>query len=135
MISGVDALNQKLAAIPRATRAEIRKVLEKSADEMVTFAKQLAPVDSGTLRDSIRKEPGANDLAVVVTAGGEATTKAARAGQGEYDYALGVEFGTVDTPEQPFFWTSYRAVKKRAKSRASRAVRKAVKAAVAGRAT
>lgn len=131
-IQGLADLRKKLAAIPNATKSEIRKVIEVSAAEMVSLAKTLAPVDSGDLRDSIRSEPGTHDLAVVVRAGGDSTTVPARAGRGEHDYSVSVEHGTIDTPEQPFFWPSYRAVKKRAKGRASRAVRKAVKRAIAG---
>lgn len=128
-IFGLSQLERKLRAIPKATRVEIRGVLEKSAAEMVTLAKALAPVDSGALRDSIRSEPGKNDLSVLVMAGGEATTVAARSGQGDYDYSLGVEFGTAENEEQPFFWNSYRAIKKKAKSRATRAIRKAARTA------
>jgi len=133
IIKGVAELRKKLAAMPKVAKAEIRKVLEVSAAEMVSLAKALAPVDVGNLRDSIRSEPGDHDLAVVVRAGGELTTREVRAGSGEdYDYSLAAEFGTIDTPEQPFFWPSYRAVKKRAKNRATRAVRKAARRAVSG---
>jgi len=125
-IFGLSQLERKLRAIPKATRVEIRGVLQKSASEMVTLAKALAPSDEGDLVASIRQEPGRNDLAVVVRAGGDATTR------NGYDYALAIEHGTSDTPEQPFFWNSYRAIKKRAKSRATRAIRKAARAAAGG---
>lgn len=125
-IKGLRELNRKLAAIPKATRVEVRKVLEKSATEMVLLAKGLAPTDEGDLVNSIRQEPGKNELAVVVRAGGEATT------ENGYDHAFAVEHGTVNMPEQPFFWNSYRAIKKRAKGRATRAIRKAAREAVAG---
>lgn len=134
-IQGLASLQRKLAAIPNATKAEVKKVLEVSAAEMVALAKSLAAanVDSGDLQLSIRQEPGANDLAIVVRAGGEMTTREVRAGSGvEYDYAFANEHGTVEMPEQPFFWPSYRSVKKRAKSRASRAIRKGVRRAIAG---
>jgi len=129
-IKGLRELERKLKAIPKATRSEVRSVLLVSAAEMVALAKALTPVDSGTLRDSVRSEPGDNELSIVVRAGGEATTVAARDGQGEYDYSLGVEFGNSQVGEQPFFWTSYRAIKKKAKSRATRAIRRAARAAV-----
>lgn len=122
-INGLSQLERKLRAIPRATRVEIRGVLEKSAAEMVTLAKALAPTDDGTLTASIRQEPGRNDLAVVVRAGGDATTR------NGYDYALAVEHGTANMPDQQFFWPAYRAIKKRAKGRATRAIRKAARTA------
>lgn len=55
---------------------------EDLAMEIATLAKQLAPVDTGTLRDSITAEPGG----VFVYA----------------PYAMFVEYGTVDTPAQPY---------------------------------
>jgi HK97 gp10 family phage protein len=132
-IQGLDALKRKLAALPRETKREIRGVLEKSATEMVVLAKGLAPVDDGNLQMSIRQQPGRHELAVEVRAGGEMTTREVRAGSGvDYDYSIAVEFGTSDTAEQPFFWPSYRAIKRRAKNRATRAVRKAARAAIAG---
>ncbi|UXN70896.1 HK97 gp10 family phage protein [Devosia neptuniae] len=122
-IFGLSSLEKKLRAIPKATRVEIRGVLEKSATEMVALAKSLAPTDDGDLVASIRQEPGKHDLSVVVRAGGEATTR------NGYDYSLAVEHGTANMPDQQFFWPAYRAVKKRAKSRATSAVRKAARTA------
>lgn len=133
-IKGLDELRRKLAALGPATKAEVRKVIETSANEMVALAKSLAAlnVDSGDLQMSIRSQPGRHDLAIEVRAGGELTTREVRKGSGvEYDYALANEHGTVDMPEQPFFWPSYRSVKKRAKGRATRAIRKAARAAIA----
>lgn len=123
MIFGLSQLERKLRAIPKATRIDVRGVLEKSASEMVTLAQSLAPTDEGDLVASIRQHPGRNDLAVVVRAGGEATTT------NGYDHAFAVEHGTANMAEQPFFWNSYRAIKKKAKSRATRAIRRAARAA------
>ncbi|MBS9477655.1 HK97 gp10 family phage protein [Ancylobacter sp. VKM B-3255] len=121
-------LRRRLMAIPKAVKAELQPTLEKSADEVVATAQRLAPVDDGTLRDSIRREPGEHDLEVRVEAGGEATTREVRRGIGVgYDYALAVEYGTIDTPAQPFFWPAYRLSRNRIKSRAKRAISKAVK--------
>lgn len=129
-VKGLRELNRKLAALPRETKAEVRGVLEKSATEMVMLAKGLAPVDDGNLQMSVRQQPGRHDLAVEVRAGGDLTTREVRAGSGvDYDYSIAVEFGTSDTPEQPFFWPAYRAIKKRAKGRATRAIRKAARIA------
>ena len=86
------------------------------------------------MRDSIRKEPGDHDLAVKVRAGGPTTTRVVPhvSGAFSYDYARGVEFGTVDTAAQPFFWPAYRLSRKSLKSRAKRAVTKAVKSTKKG---
>lgn len=122
-VKGLEELTRKLNAIPKATRTEVRKVLDKSAEEMVSLASALVPTDDGVLKGTIRTHEGKNELAVVVRAGGPATTVKG------YDYAIAVEHGTSDTPERPFFWPAYRAIKKKAKSRATRAIRKAARAA------
>ena len=130
-VIGVASLEKKLKALGPLTRKEIKVVIQKSADEMVAFARSLAPVDTGALRESIHSAPGRHDLAIEVMAGGAATTKAARAGFGEYDYSLGTEWGNSEVDAQPFFWPSYRSVKKRANTRTKRAVNKAARAAAA----
>lgn len=109
--------------MPKAARVEVRKVLDKSADEMVALARGLVAVDEGDLLNTIEKAPGKHELAVVVRAGGEATTV------NGYDHSVAVEHGTANMVEQPFFWPAYRAIKKRAKGRATRAIRKAARAA------
>lgn len=114
-------------AIPRAARKPIRQALDKGADEMVNRAQYLAPVDDGDLQRSIRKTP-LNEMAVRVEAGGETTTRPVREGvSATFDYSLGVEYGTVDTPAQPFFWPSVNTTKKRVRRRVDRAIAKAVK--------
>lgn len=125
-IQGLAALEKKLRAIPKATRVEVRRVLDVSADEMVALASTLVAQDEGVLKSTIRKHEGKNELSVVVRAGGDATT------ENGYDRALAIEHGTSKMPEQPFFWPAYRAIKKRAKGRATRAIRKAARAAVGG---
>jgi len=131
--NSLDDFKKRMKAIPKAARVEIAKALEASAEEMAATARRFAPVRTGALRDSI-----------VVTPAGEATpahsqpggahvvpelTVAVTAGNTKVRYAHLVEHGTVDTPAQPFFWPAYRLHKKRVKSRMSRAMGKAAKAA------
>lgn len=121
-VQGLDALNKKLAAMPAAAKTEIRAALDEGADRMVTLARGLASVDSGDLRNSIRKEPGRHELAVDVVAGGPLTTRAVRHGlEPDYDYAAKIEH------ESPFFYPAYRALKKSIRARLSRAYRNAAK--------
>ena len=132
-IQGLDQLKRKLAALPQQTRRDLREALDKGADELVALQKNLVPIDSGDLRDSIRKEAGNHDLQVRVVAGGETTTKPVREGQEQsFDYALGVEFGTSDAEAQPFFFPAYRALRRRIRSRISRATRKAAQRVAGG---
>lgn len=123
-------LAKKLAALPEAIKGEIRKALVASAEEIVSLAKSLVPRDQGDLYDSIDWKFGAGvpvgtvslarralgDLSVTVFAGDDKAF-----------YARWVEFGTVKMRAQPFFFPAYRAVRKRAKSRISRATTKAAK--------
>jgi HK97 gp10 family phage protein len=119
---------QLFSVVPEAEK-ELAAANEKSAAEFMAMAQRLAPVHSGAVRNSIRMYPGQRPGAWVVEAGGPTTTKPVRKGvKATYDYALGVEFGTSDTSRKSFFWPAYRAQKRPAKGRATRALRKAIKA-------
>jgi HK97 gp10 family phage protein len=61
-------------------------------------------------------------------AGGASTTVAARNGQGNYNYAIGAEFGTSKEPAQPFFWPSYRVRRRAAREAITSVTAKALKA-------
>lgn len=129
-------------------KAEIKRALAHSADEIVAFMKRLAPVlknpddrrRAGALRDSIawtwgkapegsfvigevRSSDIAGDLTITIYAGGP---------DDEAFYARFIEFGTQSMKAQPFFYPAYRAMRKRAKSRITRAINKAAKKRAAG---
>ena len=70
-------------AVPKAVRAAVQPALDKSAGELVDRARSLAPVDDGTLKDSIAADRGEHELQRVVTAG-----------EGDAFYARFVEHGT-----------------------------------------
>lgn len=133
-VEGLERLKRRLEALPKAAKTEVRAVLEKTADEHVALAKRIAPKgDKHALEQSIHKRAGRHDLSVETAAGGKATTKpttpkAARE-KSEYDYALAQEFGTQDMPANPFFFSSWRTMRKKVRGRATRAMRKAVKKA------
>lgn len=100
------------------------------ADEI----KAAAPIKTGKLRDSVRVRRKRNDLDLEVTAGGDETTRMygrdtdyasdvvidgrsnkgiakRRKGEGRgvsFDYALAVEYGTVNQEAEPFFFATYR---------------------------
>lgn len=128
-VSGRERLSRKLAALPAAVKAEIRDAIATSAAEIVALAKSLVPVNRGELKDSIGwnfgkvpkgstvlAEAHAGDLSAWIWAGDEVAF-----------YARWVEFGTVKMKAHPYFFVSYRAGRKRAKSRISRATTKAAK--------
>lgn len=128
MSAQTDRLKRRMQAIPAAVRAAVRPALVRSADELADRMKTLVPVEDGTLRSSIRTEPGKDELSIKVAAGGPLTTKPVRDGaDASYDYALGQEYGTQDMPANPFFWPAYRLSRKRIRNRLRRAIRKAVR--------
>ena len=142
---GLAALKRKLERMPKEARREIRKALEKGAYDIAETARSFAPVDDGTLRDSIdfnfggpkgeKRALAESGLYVTIHAGGA-----------DAFYAPFVEFGTAPheqggkykgsqhpgTPPRPFFYPAYRANKKRVKASINRAIRRAAKTAAAG---
>lgn len=149
-IEGLDRLNRKLAALPAVVKKRIREAMEQGAAEIVAMAKSFCPTDSGALRDSIdwtwgKAPKGAMTIATVASAGNELTITVF-AGNADAYYARFVEFGTAAhtaggkfegatipaVGAQPFFYVSYRANRKRVKSRITRAINKAAKEVAAG---
>lgn len=115
-VEGLDRLNRQLSRMPAQAKSEIRKALDKSADEMAATARALAPVETGALKASIEKAEGSHELAVVVRAGGGAAGLAHIA-----------EYGHDHAAPRPFFWPAYRALRKTIRGRLGRAVNAAVR--------
>lgn len=132
-IIGTEKLKRKLEALVAVGKVEIKKAMETSADEIVALAKNLVPVDKGGLRDSIgwtwgKAPKGAMTLGKVQTDAVESGfTITIYAGNSDAYYARWVEFGTQKMMAQAYFYPSYRALRKRSKSRVSRAIGKAAK--------
>lgn len=132
-IIGVAKLRRKLEALVAVGRDEIKRAMETSADEIVALAKNLVPVDKGNLKDSIgwtwgKAPKGAMTLGTVQTNEVDSGfTITIFAGNSEAYYARWVEFGTQKMAAQPYFYPSYRALRRRSKSRVTRAVTKAIK--------
>ncbi len=150
--SGRSALLRKLALLPQAAREEIAKAINQSAEEIAAAQRRLAPKKTGALERSIvvsrggavpkyasvgrsgATEKGDPDLTVIVSAGNS-----------QVRYAHLVEFGTAPhenkglyegsqhpgAKAKPFFFGPYRAYRKRAKSRMTRATKKAARAVAA----
>lgn len=136
MVLGLPRLARKLRALPERAKTEISKAMEESANEIVALAKSLVPVSSGDLRDSIgwtwgAAPEGAMTLATVGARSGNIRITV-YAGSDKAYYARWVEFGTQAAPANPFFYVSYRALRKRAKGRISRAISRSARAVAAG---
>lgn len=80
------------------TAAAARGV-HRAAGFVADLARQLAPVDTGALRASIRVTPDAPALRVEVQAGGASAP-----------YAAYVEYGTSRSPAQPYLTPAARAI-------------------------
>ncbi|THK38107.1 HK97 gp10 family phage protein [Ensifer sp. MPMI2T] len=154
-VIGLDRLNRKLALLPIAAQRKIRDAMEQGADEIVAMMKALVPEKSGDLKGSIAwtwgdAPKGALTIATVrgrgVRSTGSENLITIYAGNADAYYARFVEFGTAAhtaggmfagatipaIPASPFFFVSYRANRKRVKSRITRAVNKTAREVAAG---
>ena len=154
-VIGLDRLNRKLALLPIAAQRRIRDAMADGADEIVAMMKGLVAVDSGDLKESIAwtwgdAPKGALTIATVRGRGvrntGGENTITIYAGNAEAFYGRFVEFGTAAhtaggmfagatipaIPASPFFFVSYRANRKRVKSKITRAVNRAAKEVAGG---
>lgn len=142
MVEFSPAFRARLRKVPALVEARTRKAMEKSADEMVEAMKRIVPERTGELKNSIRwawagqgDDPGAltagkvksgpnkgkefAEMRLIIFAGNRKT--------GEAFYARWVEFGTVKTRAQPYFFPTYRGLRPTAKRRIGREIRKAFK--------
>lgn len=122
-----DEFRRALRRVAPAVAKRGHEAIDKNAKEFVEMAKGLAPVDpdgGSSLRDSIR-EHDTNTGGKIVRAGGSTTTRQSEGGP--YDYARAQEFGREDMQPSPYFWPTYRLLKKKFISRRRRAVNQAIK--------
>ena len=150
-ILGLARLNKKLQKLPAPAGAAIRAAMEQGANEIVALMKSLVAVDSGDLRDSIGwtwgERPKYSQAIATVKSSDGKLALTIFAGNSKVRYAHLVEFATAahenggiyagtmhpGTKAQPFFFVSWRALRRRTKSRITRAITKSAKAVAAGR--
>lgn len=116
---GKEQFQRRMRALEPAIQKYVHPALAKSGDELVAMQKRLVPLGTGEheLRDSIRWDwDPESGLRILNRAGDEAAY-----------YAPFVEYGTVNTPAQPFFRPAYFTLKQKISRRIKGAVRKAVK--------
>lgn len=149
-VIGLDRLKKKLQRFPAIVEQEIRAAMEVSANEMVALMKSLVPVESGTLRESIgwswgEAPKGAMTIGRVQSRSGNLVITI-YAGGGDAFYAWIVELGSAPhlnggrfagsqhpgTAAKPFFFVSFRALRRRARGRVTRSINKAAKRIAAG---
>ncbi len=139
MAKGVKELEKKLLAMPKRVEIAARKAMEKGADELVAMMRRLVPVDQGDLRESIAWTWGEAPKGSVVLAESGPDARGLKITVYATDYkARWIEFGTADRNTsgtgkpnnfvaQPFFFPSYRTLRKRIQSRIKREVKKAIR--------
>lgn len=128
-MTGREALHRKLAAMPAAIKQRVKQALATSADEIVTLAKSLVPRETGALANSIGWTWGdAPDGSMALATAGAGEFKiTVYAGDDEAFYARWVEFGREGVEARGYLFPAYRTLRKRARSRISRAVGAALK--------
>ncbi|MEY9198677.1 HK97 gp10 family phage protein [Sinorhizobium fredii] len=128
MVKGVRELNKAVAAMPKRVELAARKAMEKGADELVEMMKRLVPVDQGDLRASIAWKWGNAPKGATVLAQSEPDARGLKITVYATDHkSRWIEFGTVNMRAQPFFFPSWRSLRKRIQSRIKRDMRKAIR--------
>lgn len=140
-VEGVAGLRRRwLNNFSPKLRKRLRKAMEKGADEIVAFAKLLAPEDEGDLLNSIgwtwgdapegslvlggvEASQDDEEFRITIYAGNERTIVTNSRGV-RFQNALLQEFGTKNQPANPFFFVAYRALRTRTRSRMTREARK-----------
>lgn len=117
---------ERFRNLTKALKQEVHDLavaqLNTEADDFVTTLESVAPVGpTGELVHSIRKIPGKSDTQVRVVAGSPKTIKA------DYQYPRADEFGTVNQKAKPFFFPTYRLLKKKMISRMKRKIVASIK--------
>lgn len=136
-IEGRERLNKKFKEMPEVIKARLRKVMERSANEIVRDMKRLAPRDTGYGADDIQWTWGAAPKGSVAIFQGEAVAGSLRitiyAAQDHAFYMRFHEFGTRNMPARPFFFPAYRSNRQRASTRIKNTIRRAAKDVMAGK--
>lgn len=120
-------------AVPAAIRDAVRPALVKSGDELADMMRHLAPKDTGALAESITVTlPGGTTPAYSQPGGAKVVPPNAvmvTVGDHVVRYPHLVEYGhtgpngSVVEPK-PFFWPSFRLLKRRIENRVARIIRK-----------
>ena len=98
-ILGFRELEDKLSNLDVKLKRALEEALEEIAEKIRDDAKDLVPVDTGSLRKSIRVEKeGELQVSVIAGDGGVINPRTGR----EVDYAGFVEFGTSRMSPQPY---------------------------------
>lgn len=132
---GIGRLQRRLAAIPGVVRKAVKPALMKQGNAMAATMRQLAPDDPATgepdLKTSIEVTGPGEQTPAYSQPGGSMTVPenavAITVGNTDVRYPHLVEYGTLETPAQPFFWPTVRFHRKKTEASIKRAVGTAVR--------
>jgi len=146
-VKGLAELKRKLNRIPIEAQRAGAKATVDGGNELAGLQRRLVAVDEGDTRDSIAVTPPGGTTPPYSQPGGSRTAGPLQtivtAGNTKVRTAHLLEFGTAPhinggwaagtqhpgTAPQPFFFPAYRALRKRMKSRISRAITTSIKKA------
>ncbi len=126
-------LSKRLLAIPKAAKDAVRPSLIAAGEELAGTMKQLAETsrDTGDLIESIQVTGPGESTPPYSQPGGSTTAGENQvlvtAGNSEVRYPHLVEYGTVHSQAQPFFWPAFRLKRKKLAQKVKRAVGKSVR--------
>jgi len=119
--------------------------MEQEANQIVAAMRGAVPVDTGALRNSIGWKWGkagkgqtaiaqakaalGSEMVLTIYAGNKATLKAGEDNRYQQQLARLIEFGTRHMAKWPFFYGTWRMIRKRTKANLRKSVGKVVKAA------
>ena len=126
--------NKSVERFKKLTEELQKEVYDAAVTELNVQAKYLAslmvsaaPHDKGNLEHSVRVVPGRRATQVRIVAGGKLTTRLSVSHK-PFDYARADEFGTVKMPARPFFFPTYRLMKKKIIAGMKRKITASIKA-------
>jgi hypothetical protein len=142
-VQGADRLRRKLNQLPDAYQREIFLAFEQGAEDATRMMRGLVPTDTGALKASIGWTWGEAPSGSMRIGGLDHSPPnpdspdadkriTISAGDAKAYYARWVEFGTLQRPAQPYFFPSWRSVRKSVQSRNRRAMSKVARKVAAG---
>lgn len=131
MGTGLKSFQDRLRRLPQMVREELGRGAVEGAEEVADTIRSLAPVEDGDLRASVAVTgPGQSTPAHSYPGGSFLVPDNAAAvtvGNSDVRYPHLVEFGTVKTPAQPFFFPGIRLSKSAAAAKIKAGIRRAVR--------
>lgn len=126
-----DRLRRRLEAIPQAVKDAVKPSLERSGEELANRMMFNAPKDTGAMAKSVAVTPGGQTTPAYSQPGGSKVVPenavVVTVGNTDVRYAHLVEYGTQHAAAHPFFWPTFRSLKKKIATRTKAAIRKAVR--------